>query len=390
MNIAFKCQFCGKGIRTDKANSGRQASCPHCGQMLTIPAAQAPPRVQPPQSRAQAWAAQRSRLPHNPQRQRTAIDYRARREEAALQAGTLDNYARRFGLIWGILIVVASLMPVLVPTFIWGAGSSTKAVFPLFEDVGSLGHLVLIYVLLAGVAAIALSLATSSYASGISLLSIGGAFLVFLLVGPSELETDLFGSLNAGKLISAATAISVLGLYTGLRIQRAAPESPFARILAGVCAILGFLLLVMPILPENQLFLVVPFKMMEIKQLAADGFLMILVMAVLITAGVFGCLGFQANASRNRALGTIGSLMLLITLISAPVCLVLIALGNGGGLMGNDGILPFVLMVFKVEGAGYGMCALVVIGAIELFNATQQAHATAGDDVEYDTAQNAV
>jgi phage FluMu protein Com len=48
MAIEFRCTSCGKLLRTADGTSGKQAKCPECGALMTIPAATAPAGAPPP------------------------------------------------------------------------------------------------------------------------------------------------------------------------------------------------------------------------------------------------------------------------------------------------------------------------------------------------------
>ena len=56
MAIEFRCTNCNKLLRTGDETAGRQAKCPDCGTVMTIPAA-AGPQAQPPNRLGLFWSA---------------------------------------------------------------------------------------------------------------------------------------------------------------------------------------------------------------------------------------------------------------------------------------------------------------------------------------------
>jgi len=49
--IRFNCASCGSGVRVGDDKAGKKGKCPQCGQVIVIPAADAPKQTEPPAAR---------------------------------------------------------------------------------------------------------------------------------------------------------------------------------------------------------------------------------------------------------------------------------------------------------------------------------------------------
>jgi hypothetical protein len=221
--------------------------------------------------------------------------------------------------------------------------------------------------LLAGVAMILLSTLTRAYALAAGMLAVYGVCLILnLACGAAGMLWGAEGPAVGGFL----ALFAVIGLYTGLRVQRADPVGYFGRMMAGISGSLFLLVLVLPILPPQagSVPLVLPFIMMfHGAATLGMGLFLLLLMGALGTVAVFGCVTFGANARRNSTLAKVGIPLLRITLVAAPYAIFLAgALAEWSGAIGAI-LTSLTAGTFLILHCG--MPAALAIGAIEMYTA---------------------
>jgi hypothetical protein len=339
---------------------------------------------------------------------------------ANLLSSSLTDYARRFGMIWGLVLLVAFWLP-----FVVQVPSGTRALakldrgsrgraeeeflgeltrqlrrsrefrelereleksqtlgdaerelrreaaknlrYAIAFQVAALGdrsmssasRFLLFYPCLAGIGLWLLARFARGYGRAFGMMGIGLLAWIFFLAMPEKAVTGGLLDMVAGLLFL------LMLLFIGLRIQEAAPAALFARVLAGCSGGILLLILLLPTLPSPfSSPLLFPFEIMD-----ADVFLGLVALAAYIglaTVAVMGCVTFGKNFARNRRLATVGIWILFATLLVTPL-LALLRYGweasTGFGM-----VLCPLSMALKLEPQVYGLVAAGVLGAIELYN----------------------
>lgn len=204
MPIEFRCTQCGRLLRTPDETAGKQAKCPGCATLLTIPAAQPDPSVPPP------FAGPAPGSPFggppaggvNPYQSPAAYPaaYPPAPAAAGFQRSRLDfgdafgRTFRIFGRQWGMCIVAA-----LVLLLVWGAAfGGVVLLAALAGEAGGDEALVVVALFVAFIVAFAVGM----------WVTVGQA-IFFLKVARGQEATigDLFAG---GRYYGTALAASVL------------------------------------------------------------------------------------------------------------------------------------------------------------------------------------
>jgi len=315
-----------------------------------------------------------------------------------LRSHSLRDYGSRFGLVWGILLLASGLLPALVPTS--SEDASLRLYFLNFEPLGIAEvpgqvKFLLIYPLLAGSALIALSFLPAGYGRGIGMLVAGLLpWFVGLSMAPggtlpegplSEVLRVIEAQFNRLVAMTAFLELLLLGVFFGLRIQKAGVPSDFGRWVGGLSGGLFLLMLVMPIVPGifsiplGSVPLTMPFSMMAWSVPA--GVLAFLCMCALATVAAIACACVKSD--RRQELSVWAIRILFVTMLAAPFAAISFlgykaATGSSGAVSLPVGILilPF-LYCLKFEPWVYGLYAAIAIGLIEMYMATSKEKATA-------------
>jgi len=310
-----------------------------------------------------------------------------------LRSHSLENYGSRFGLIWGILLTASGLLPVVAPGS--GPGASLRLYFLNFEplaaaEVPGQVKFLLLYPLLAGPALISLSFLPAGHGRGIGMLVAGLLPWFVILTGSlgGTLPDDLLGEVvrfieaqfNTLVAMLSFLALLLLGVFMGLRIQKAGIPSGFARWVGGLSGGLFLLMLVMPVVPGifsiplGSVPLTMPFSMMAWS--VAAGVLTLLCMAALATVCGIACA--CVKSPRRQELSVWGIRILFGTMLAAPFVIACFV-GYKVTEIPSSQISPYVgavilpfLYCLKFEPWFYGLDAAIIIGLIEIYMAASK------------------
>jgi len=439
MDIKFTCPKCEQNLVIDEANAGAVVPCPFCNESLTVPqaaAAESPPVEPPPPPPAPVPPPRPPtpppRPPMPPPRPPQPVAPGTGRAGpgaagglfrailANLLSSSLADYARRWGMIWGLVLLVAFWLPAVdqVPSEARGmarfgrstpGGAEDKFLGDLARQlrrsrelrelerqlqqsqapgeaerqlrreaaknlryvvafqvqalgdrsISAASRFLLFYPCLAGIGLWLLARFARGYGRAFGMMGVSLLAWIFFLAMPEK-------ALAGGLLDMLAGLLFLLMLlFIGLRIQEAAPAGLFARVLAGSSGALLLLILLLPTLPSPfSSPLLFPFEMMD-----ADVYLGLVALVAYIglaTVAVMGCVTFGKNFARNRRLATVGIWILFGTLVVAP----LLALFRYGwdSATGFGVVLCPLNAALKIEPQLYGLLAAGVLGAIELYN----------------------
>lgn len=395
MIIAFRCDQCGAKIRVQGKFAGAKMRCQTCGDVVIVP-----------QDGQQPTAA--------PAPEPSTLEGLAKRvpwwRGSFLPAASLADYGAKSGFIWGALLLIGSLLPLIVHR----SDGSYELVSLSFEwlpqqsvpGTGTVKFL-LLYPSLAGVAAILVSRFAKGMGRGLALAAMGmfaiiSAISLGLLVSgvfslvPELLKSFLPELATVSQLVVSAirhifvfvcaAVLLLVGLFVGLRILKAYPVSLFGRLMAGICGTLLLLMLALPILPGGYIALLAPFDIISVSRVG--GLLAILALACLMTVAIIGCMTFPARPDRNGFLASLGLGIMLTSLLVFPV--VAVAARFRPAYEAGDISFTMAFMVLplawaiKLELWFYGLMALLAVGVIDLYGMVRRPQppmkASAGDD----------
>ena len=244
MPIQFSCGDCGAVLRTGDDTVGKQAKCPQCGRVMTVPAASqpatpiatAPPPVPPPPSREAASTA------YNPYQAPTALNTSEAielpgGEIAATRIGVFNVIGTAWRVHWsnlgtGILlaiVLILCIMPISVPLqFVTeriqqqNAGPGMIAAFA----VGELALMLWTWFLMIGVVRVGLSMARGGKARLGDVFSGGPYYLRVLGLA----------------LLSTVATVLILGVVVAVALMLVQLVSPVAGVILGLVAYVMVLL----------------------------------------------------------------------------------------------------------------------------------------------------
>jgi len=287
----------------------------------------------------------------------------------ALFSRSLKDYGKRWGLVWGIALLVGFIMPVVIPRPGWMI--PYRLVFPFVEvlgdsDVSVAAKLLSLYPLFAGIGMILLACLTRGWIRAGGMLGIG--LLLWLVALPTR-EFSLLTTLPycgaAGTGAFAFVTFLAMMIYVGLRVQVAAPGVLSARLLAGASgAVLLVSGLLLPLLREPfGLLVALPFQLLESNVFL--GLIMLLTLLALAAVAVMACIKVAPKLLPQLLLVSLGIWMLWGVMLVSPLFL---TMGRQWHAQRGLGVVlvPASLTV-RTELVVYGLLAATVIGLLELF-----------------------
>jgi len=356
MILTFRCDNCKAKIRVHDRFAGAKLKCQHCGHAVVVP-----PKV--PQVAAPVPPA----TPASPPPMAAPVP---KRSIMRWFSPSITDYGKKYGFLWGVLLAGGALLPVLIPD---GTGDySLKSLnFEFLGEASMPGTVkfLLLYPLLAGIAGALVARYSRSYGRAISLIAIGAFPWIATLPADLSALGPFAASFHHVIYYCYGLALLLLGLFVGLRIQMARPDSLFARLTAGISGALLLLMVALPVLPAGKIAFLIPFDLMAAS--ASAGMLVLLALACGMAVAVIGCMSFPSHPERNQRLATVGVWILFAALLAFPLI--------GAGALCREGykagainfsmafmVLP-VMWAVKYELWTYGLLALMTSGIIDLY-----------------------
>ncbi|NIA14041.1 MAG: hypothetical protein GWP08_08165 [Nitrospiraceae bacterium] len=370
MILTFKCSGCNRLLRVRDTLAGFEVTCPGCNQMNRVPSSTPTPPTAPAEPVPAPDAITTAHAPVDPVPS-------AKVAQPVSFSSPLEDYGKRYGLIWGILLSAAAIFPVLIAE---GGPGHWRLYWPNFQLLaqstvpGSMKFLMLLP-LLAGIAMCVISQLLRGYARALTLIGIG-LFMWISILG-SEVWTAkvLLGAFvpALGAMIDYVICLMFIlaAMFVGFRLQNTNPGTLAGRLAAGISGGILLLMLVLPVLPveAGSLFLTLPFDAMG--QHLGLGLILLLQLLAFIALGIMGCTTFQKSISANRLVSATASWILLLTIFILPLLyyeVLFDGFRRGGSASGAIAVFGGpVLWTIKTELWLIGVMAPVVIGVLDLY-----------------------
>ena len=281
-------------------------------------------------------------------------------------------YGTRSAFLCGVGIVTGALLPVLVPHI-----RNDILYFPniqvLWDNPFDLPAFLLFFPLLVGIMIIL-------WSRGIprALPDHQKALLIMtcpLLLVIVALFSDL-GFLVKEMRVGGYILLVMVGISTGIGVQKVAPEARFGRWLAGISGIVFFVFLFLPILPREigPMPIQAPFTLLGMgSELMMVGLILLGFLVALIFVAILACLNFRFDSDRNLGRGAlIIRIQLAVYVLSLVLVLVMTyvsmwdAVENRFMSRAVYSFLPF-LVTIKAGLILLGLMSAFSIAAVQLY-----------------------
>ncbi|MBM4043214.1 MAG: SHOCT domain-containing protein, partial [Planctomycetes bacterium] len=274
--------------------------------------------------------------------------------------------ARTLGILFlGILLVLACVLPMMMP-----AMGKVEVMFTNFtllgeEQVRFVGKLLLLLPGIAGIAAIVLAFAVRNVVRSIILLGLGiAAFVLPLFDETAGRLPGIVAFTGPGSGIGLVCMFAGAAvLYAGCRSRCFRPWSLAAAIVGAIGGAIYVASLVLPQTAGADIEIVRQFKMLE-RQTMVEGIVQLVVTVLALLACVL-CFINIPLAPKGRKLGVAAFWLLLVSMLLCYYGMILVP-GLQGGDIPGELILPLIVVTLKTGSFILGTVLLVGVGLADL------------------------
>ena len=391
--MIVRCHNCHRRLKIDDRLAGKKSRCPACKQIIVIPdpssrpatSSCSPPAPPPiPQKTPPASTSNqplissnpKETLPQLPRVQQSRIIAppvpRNTQKDNECRDGRPNMYGIGGSFLCGLGILIGCLLPILLPGI-----NGCELYFPniqvLWENPLDLPVFLLSFPILIGILTILWYRGVArAFPDHQKALVVMGC--VFLLAIAALLSGSDFLSKEAW--IWGYILLLMLGISTGIGVQKVDPESRFGRWLAGISGLGFFIFLFLPVLQNDigPMPIQAPFRLFGLgPKLMLAGLILLALLGALIVIALLACLTLRFNAERNPQRGALIIRFQLVVYVSALVLGLAIAYaglwdGFENGLMSRPVyiLLPF-LVATKIGLILLGLMSAFSIAAVRMY-----------------------